>query len=200
MAEKNTINLMQPELLPKKPFFTLAKVVAIWGISLVAMLLWSAFNNNQIQSFTVKNNQLKSEQSRLTARQGSLEKELANQKPDQTLVNELATLKFVLTNKESLHQQLTDSTKATVAGFASAMTELSELHHRDVSLSTVYIANNDMTFTGIARDPESVPAWLAGFEESVLLSGKSFVHFKLEENEQNLTEFVVSSIASVEDN
>jgi hypothetical protein len=38
-----------------------------------------------------------------------------------------------------------------------------------------------------------VPAWLAGFENSLLLSGKSFSHFKLSENEQHMTEFTVSS-------
>jgi hypothetical protein len=52
-----------------------------------------------------------------------------------------------------------------------------------------------MTFTGLARNPQAVPAWLAGFQKSRLLSGKAFVQFKLNKNEQNVTEFVVSSIA-----
>ena len=190
---------MQPDLLPKKPFWTLTKVVAIWGIALASMMLWIVVNSSQIQSLIAQNNQLKIEKNQLQTRQSNLEAELANKKPDQNLVNKLATLKFVLANKESLHQQLTDSTKASVAGFASAMTELSELHHKDVSLSQVRIANNDMTFSGIARDPEAVPMWLAGFEESIILSGKSFVHFKLEENEQNMTEFVVSSVVGAEE-
>ena len=51
-----------------------------------------------------------------------------------------------------------------------------------------------MTFTGLARTPQAVPKWLAGFKQSKLLSGKAFVHFKLSKNEQNITEFVVSSM------
>ena len=50
-----------------------------------------------------------------------------------------------------------------------------------------------MSFTGQARTPQAVPAWLAGFQQSRLLSGKAFVQFKLAKNEQNITEFVVSS-------
>jgi hypothetical protein len=38
-----------------------------------------------------------------------------------------------------------------------------------------------------------VPAWLAKFERSKFLSGKSFINFSLNENAQKLTEFVVSS-------
>ena len=73
------------------------------------------------------------------------------------------------------------------------MTELSSMHHKDISLEHVNITSLDLTFAGVARSPESVPAWLAKFEHSHFLSGKSFINFTLNENEQKLTEFVVSS-------
>jgi hypothetical protein len=41
-----------------------------------------------------------------------------------------------------------------------------------------------------------VPNWLSGFESSTFLSGKRFINFSLTENEQKLTEFVVSSAPS----
>jgi len=75
------------------------------------------------------------------------------------------------------------------------MNELAQLHHQDIRLQTININNDNMTFSGLALTPEAVPAWLAGFENSLLLSGKSFSHFKLSENEQNITEFMVSSKA-----
>jgi hypothetical protein len=80
-----------------------------------------------------------------------------------------------------------------VAGFASSMTELSLMHHKDISLQHVNITYQDLTFSGVARTPEAVPAWLAKFETSKFLSGKSFINFSLNENEQKLTEFLVSS-------
>jgi len=96
-------------------------------------------------------------------------------------------------NKKALYKELTDPSRTFVTGFAAAMTELASLHHKDISLQTVNINTQDMTFSGLARVPEAVPAWLAGFENSTLLSGKSFIHFKLSENEDKITEFVVSS-------
>ena len=76
------------------------------------------------------------------------------------------------------------------------MVELAELHDKNISLQRVSIGNGNMTFSGIARTPDAVPSWLSGFESSTFLSGQRFVNFSLTENEQKLTEFVVSSAKS----
>jgi Tfp pilus assembly protein PilN len=102
-------------------------------------------------------------------------------------------LKIVLKNKSVLLNELTDRTHTSVAGFASSMTELSLMHHKDISLQHVNITYQDLTFSGVARTAEAVPAWLAKFETSNFLSGKSFINFSLNENDQKLTEFLVSS-------
>ena len=77
------------------------------------------------------------------------------------------------------------------------MTELSELHHKDVSLQKVQMNSTNMTFSGIARKPEAVPAWLAAFDKATFLSGQSFKHFSLSEieneNAKAVTQFTVSS-------
>ena len=99
----------------------------------------------------------------------------------------------MIANKQHLHQQLTDPAQTYSAGFSSAMAELAELHNNNISLQSVNIGNGNMTFTGIARTPDAVPNWLSGFESSTFLSGKRFINFSLTENEQQLTEFVVSS-------
>ena len=95
-----------------------------------------------------------------------------------------------------MHKQLTDPTKTYSAGFSSAMAELAALHDKNISLQHVNIGHGNMTFSGIARTPDAVPNWLSGFESSTFLSGKRFINFSLIENEQKLTEFVVSSALS----
>ncbi|MBA6363490.1 hypothetical protein H4J42_07020, partial [Colwellia sp. BRX8-8] len=122
-----------------------------------------------------------------------LENKLKANRADVTVLEELAMLKIVLKNKSVLLNELTDRTHTSVAGFASSMTELSLMHHKDISLQHVNITYQDLTFSGVARTPEAVPAWLAKFETSKFLSGKSFINFSLNENEQKLTEFLVSS-------
>ncbi len=130
------------------------------------------------------------------ARLSSLEKRVSQNKANPQLVQELENLKALLTNKKNLHTQLTDSSTTYAAGFSMAMTELSQLHHRDISLQQVKMNNTFMTFAGIARKPEAVPKWLAAFEQSTFLAGESFTHFSLSENEDSSTQFVVSSSAS----
>lgn len=190
---KNSINLLQQDLLPKQVLVTLPRVVMLWCLTLVFMLSWTFFNHYQVTELTAKYvalSQIKTNQDNQLAQ---LEDKLKANRADVTVLEELAMLKIVLKNKSVLLNELTDRTHTSVAGFASSMTELSLMHHKDISLQHVNITYQDLTFSGVARTPEAVPAWLAKFETSKFLSGKSFINFSLNENEQKLTEFLVSS-------
>jgi Tfp pilus assembly protein PilN len=190
---KNSINLLQQDLLPKQVLVTLPRVVMLWCLTLVFMLSWTFFNLYQVTELTAKYvalSQIKTNQDNQLAQ---LENKLKANRADVTVLEELAMLKIVLKNKSVLLNELTDRTHTSVAGFASSMTELSLMHHKDISLQHVNITYQDLTFSGVARTPEAVPAWLAKFETSKFLSGKSFINFSLNKNEQKLTEFLVSS-------
>ncbi|MBA6352313.1 PilN domain-containing protein [Colwellia sp. BRX9-1] len=190
---KNSINLLQQDLLPKQVLVTLPRVVMLWSLVLVFMLSWTFFNHYQVTELTAKYvalSQIKTNQDNQLAQ---LEDKLKANRADVKVLEELAMLKIVLKNKSVLLNELTDRTHTSVAGFASSMTELSLMHHKDISLQHVNITYQDLTFSGVARTPEAVPAWLAKFETSKFLSGKSFINFSLNENEQKLTEFLVSS-------
>lgn len=193
---KNSINLLQADLLPKKPLVTLPRVVMLWSVALICMLSWAFLNDSQVNQLAVKHHELfliKTEQDNLLAQ--LKEKNKVN-RADPKVIAELALLKVILNNKNSLLGKLSDPSHTSVAGFASSMTELSAMHHKDISLQYVNITHQDLTFSGLARSPDAVPAWLAQFEQSQFLSGKSFINFSLNENEQKLTEFLVSSKAS----
>ncbi len=196
---KYTINLFQAELQPKKPLFSLKRVVTAWVTLFTLMFVWMLFSQHQLSKINNENITITNENSIITAKLADLEGKLRQHKPSVVLKDKLALLKLILVNKKGLYNQLTDRNRTNVAGFASAMTELSAMHHPDISLHSVSIDNNDMSFTGVARTPEAVPAWLAGFEPSNLLSGKSFINFTLTENEQNLTDFIVSTKIDVEE-
>ncbi|AOW77486.1 hypothetical protein A3Q34_11830 [Colwellia sp. PAMC 20917] len=190
---KNSINLLQQDLLPKQVLVTLPRVVMLWSLALVFMLSWIFLNHYQVTELTAKYvalSQIKTNQDNQLAQ---LEGKLKANRADVTVLEELAMLKIVLKNKSVLLNELTDRTHTSVAGFASSMTELSLMHHKDISLQHVNITYQDLTFSGVARTPEAVPAWLAKFETSKFLSGKSFINFSLNENEQKHTEFLVSS-------
>jgi len=199
VQRKHTINLFQAELQPKKPLWSLKRVVTAWSVTFFLMFIWMLLSHYQLSGLNDEHAALTSENTMLKSKLTKLEVKLSKHKPSVALTDKLALLKLILANKKGLYSQLTDRSRTNVTGFASAMTELSAMHHPDISLNTVSIDNNDMRFAGVARTPGAVPAWLAGFENSNLLSGKSFVNFTLTENEQKLTDFIVSSKIETEE-
>ncbi len=194
-AHKYRINLLQPELLPEQVLLTLPRVALLWLTAFMLMLGWGVVTSFQHQSIQQKLNVLQKEKVKQDKLLANLTTELTSGRVDSQFAEKLTTLKLLINNKQALHEKLTNPNKTYVAGFAIAMNELAQLHHQDIRLQTININNDNMTFSGLALTPEAVPAWLAGFENSLLLSGKSFSHFKLSENEQHITEFMVSSKA-----
>ncbi len=196
--QKRTINLLQDELFPKQALWTLKRVALLWLLVLVLMISWlfaSQTQVNQRAKQLAKVSAQKKERNDYLAR---LEKQVKENQPDPLLQEKLATIKLLLANKKLLHEKLTDVTSTYASGFSSAMTELSELHHKDISLQQVIITPEHMMFSGLAKKPDVVPAWLAGFEQSTFLSGQLFGHFTLTENEDKVTQFTVSSTANFE--
>ncbi|GHF82749.1 PilN domain-containing protein [Thalassotalea marina] len=190
---KLTINLLQPELIPKQPLITLTKVVAFWLFLFALMLVWSIWSQITADRLTQDVSLLKQQQEQLVSQQQILEQQVANNKADPLLLEQLATLKLLLNNKEALHKQLTDSSSVRASGFSQAMSELAQLHSNDISLERITMSGDLYRFSGVAKEPASVPQWLAGFESSTFLSGQTFGHLSLKENENNHTEFVVST-------
>ena len=193
---KHSINLLQADLLPTKALWSLNRVIVLWGLTLAVMLGLIFIVQWQAKEIKAEFDAVNSMNTTQTATLKNLESAISANRQDTKLLAQLNTIKLVIANKEHLHKQLTDPTKTYSAGFSSAMTELADLHNKNISLQRVNIGNGNMTFSGLARTPDAVPTWLSGFESSTFLSGKRFINFSLTENEQKLTEFVVSSAST----
>lgn len=194
---KSSINLLQPELMAKKPFFTLRNVVIIWGLVLAFMVAIAGYSQWHLQTLQTKVNRLEQQNQQLKAQSETLQQQLARHKPSSRLQAELDTLKALITNKKYLHRHLTNTDYSYIGGFASAMAELSALHHKDISLQHITIGESSMSFSGVARNANAVPSWLANFEQSQVLSGKTFQQFQMSEQQNSkLIAFSVSSTGS----
>tara|TARA_R110000744_G_scaffold343199_1_gene448413 strand:- start:378 stop:974 length:597 start_codon:yes stop_codon:yes gene_type:complete len=196
---KHSINLLQANLLPAKALWTLNRVVGLWLVTLVVMLGLIVIAQMQLTSVEAEFETVNLLSSKQKLQLQNLELAISGNRKDTALLAKLNTIKLVIANKQHLHQQLTDPTQTYSAGFSNAMVELAELHDKNISLQGVNIGNGTMTFSGIARTPDAVPNWLSGFESSTFLSGKRFINFSLTENEEKLTEFVVSSAQNKEE-
>lgn len=193
---KHSINLLQADLLPTKALWSLNRVIVLWGLTLAVMLGLIFIVQWQAKEIKAEFDAVNTMNTTQTATLKNLESAISANRQDTKLLAQLNTIKLVIANKEHLHKQLTDPTKTYSAGFSSAMKELADLHNKNISLQRVNIGNGNMTFSGLARTPDAVPNWLSGFESSTFLSGKRFINFSLTENEQKLTEFVVSSAST----
>lgn len=198
MEGKHSINLFRPELIPAKPLWSLKRVLIVWALVTAIMVAWTVFSQHKLIQTDKRYAQLNNEKGALNQKLIELESELEAHKPENKLKEKIDLLALILNNKTQLHEELTDTTKTQVAGFAQSMTELSENHHKGISLSVVQINNNDMTFAGVTKKPQAVPVWLAGFETSTFLSGKKFINFVMQENDKKQIQFAVSSKADLE--
>jgi membrane-bound inhibitor of C-type lysozyme len=196
MNNKYSINLLQAELLPKQVLLTLKRVVISWLLVsslMLVMAFFSQYQANNVAEQLKALNKVKVKQNKVLA---DLEKNIQQNKTDVKLTRELKTLKFVMSNKQALYQELTNRDTTYVGGFAKAMTDLSEMHSKNISLQKVFIDSEQLTFSGVASTPGAVPAWLALFESSSILSGKVFSDFSLNNginNGNNVIQFVVST-------
>ncbi|TYK67137.1 PilN domain-containing protein [Colwellia echini] len=195
MTTKKTINLLQAELYPEKALLTLSKVMVIWLGLLFIMVIWSFVTALNYNEALIIHDALKREQQQKQNQTKQLEVKLANRQITPALKQNLNTLKLVMQHKDALLSKLTDSNETFAGGFVMVMNNLSEMHHKDIRLQHISVNSANMSFSGLALNPQAVPAWLAGFKQSRLLSGKEFLNFKLTQNKDNLTEFVVSSTA-----
>lgn len=190
---KHSINLLQADLLPEKVLWSLNRVAGLWLAILAVMLFLIFMVQLQLNSLNAEFQALSAVNTNQKMQLQNLELAVTNNREDEQLLAQLNNIKLVIANKKHLHQQLTDPTQTYSAGFSKAMGELAELHNKNISLQHVNIGHGNMTFSGLARTPDAVPNWLSGFESSTFLSGKRFINFTLSENEQQQTEFVVSS-------
>ncbi len=194
--QKLSINLLQAELIPTQPLWTLKRVVFVWIFALVFMFAWMSLEQYQLAQLSAQLKTANAEKQANDAQLASLEQQVRQNKADALLQEKLATVKLLLANKKLLHDQLTDVSSTYTAGFSRAMSELSQLHHKDISLQKIKMNPEQMLFSGLAKTPDAVPVWLAAFEGSTFLSGQTFKHFSLSENEQKVTHFTVSSLVN----
>ena len=87
VANKYSINLLQPELLPEKVLLTLPRVVLLWIAAFTLMLGWGIVTDFQHQSLQNKLNVLQKEKVQQDKLLASLTTQLTSRKVDRKLAD-----------------------------------------------------------------------------------------------------------------
>ena len=190
---KYSINLLQADLIPPKIFWTLSRVASLFIIVLAIMLLEVAYIRVELNDLEPKFKTLSATSKSNKTTIKTLQAQINKDRKDSKLLTKLNTLKLLNNNKQHILDQLADPTKNYHSNFSDVMTMLAGFHSEKISLRGVQIDSGRIILSGVALSPDAVPSWLSGFDSSTFLSGKRFTNFTLSENEQQLTQFVVSS-------
>jgi len=194
MLTKHSINLLQAELYPQKVLLNLNSVAFTWLGLLFIMMFWAFMTQLSFNQLANEHQTLVQIKNQKQAMSTQLQQQLVNKAISPELLKTVEAKKLLLYRKKVLLSKLTDSSQTFSEGFVMAMNDLSSMHNEGITIQTISIKGQGMEFTGLAKSPQDVPAWLNGFEQSRLLSGQGFANFELAQNEQGITSFVVSSL------
>jgi len=198
MTQKYRINLFQDELIPDTPLLTLPRVLWLWLIVAVIMFGLASVSNYQEARLNSQAFDIQSKKRQQDDKIAALTLDMTNHKPNAQLTAKLQTLQDLIANKKNVYSYLTNTEESYIDGFAKAMSDLALVHSRNISLTQINIDEQHVSYGGVARSADAVPAWLSKFEQSKVLSGRLFNHFELTENERKLIEFSVSSYSKKE--
>ncbi|MGL4476314.1 MAG: PilN domain-containing protein [Shewanella sp.] len=170
---KTKINLFNEDLLPPKLLLSFQHLVmgsaALLAIGVLMVTFASYWINHQ--------QQLQTQQaiaSELQTQVQTMERQLAERKPDPALVAEVDLLTQRLRVKQLLLTELDRRSTITSEGFSPLMTELASVPQQGVWLSKIEVQGQAVSLYGFALKAENVPTWIDELKQTSSLQGYAF--------------------------
>ena len=131
-ANKYSINLLQPELLPEKVLLTLPRVVTAWCLVLLVMVGWVALTDYNQQDLKKRLTALQQENNRHTKQLETFTAQLSARKVDSQLAGRLSTIKILMGVKQAPIKEIKVLLPISSEGFFAR--KLAESSHLPVTL------------------------------------------------------------------
>ena len=194
-AEKDTfnVNLYPEHLKPKKEYFTLTNVVAIWGLVCVLLLGGYFVMQYQVSNLDKELTALQHDSNRLNKQVNQLNSKLTQHKPSPEKVAAVARLKRETQAKKEALKAVGQYDESQQVGYSGVMNSLAKLGRNDISLSHIYMTHDTLDLSGFARNANVVPNWIGQFKTELNLVGRAFEKLKIGRNEQDVVTFELST-------
>jgi MSHA biogenesis protein MshI len=183
------INLYPEHLKPKVDYFTLKNVVVTWAVLSTLLLGTFGVYSFQLSLLNEQLGQLSRESEALSAKQASLQQQVAKHVPTQEKLNAVARIKQDIENKQASLKAVGQFDDSQKLGYSGVMTSLSILGRNDISLSDIYIDSDNLNMSGLASRPQAVPNWINQFKKEHNLVGRTFETLTLGRNEDDIVTF-----------
>ncbi|OXX36232.1 MSHA biogenesis protein MshI [Vibrio sp. V09_P4A23P171] len=193
--DDSMLNLYPAHLKPKKEYFSLSMVCAIWGIVALVMLL--AYASYQWQNSQLKQ-QLQAKQAQnqvLAAELETTKQKVDKHKPSVEKIAAIERLKQQIKGKQATLDSINEFDQSQQVGYSGVMRSLATLSRDDISLTTITIHHEQLDLQGLAREAKDIPNWLSQFKSELNLVGRSFEKLKIARNEQGILIFELKTKA-----
>ncbi|OZS45991.1 PilN domain-containing protein [Photobacterium sanguinicancri] len=183
------LDLYTDSLKPKTQLLTLRNIMASWLMG--GILMTSLFGWQQWQSYVVEQ-QLAAEQSRLSLKQGEinrLKESLSQHLPSEVKVELAGNLEQHVATQQATLNAIEGHDSSLRVGFSGMLRELSDAANGDISLSHIHATGQSLDLSGVARSPESVPSWIQAFKDYEHLMDRRFQVMSLGRNDKNIVTF-----------
>ncbi|MGL5336719.1 MAG: hypothetical protein ACRC9R_11390 [Enterovibrio sp.] len=188
------INLFHRDLIPKKQKVTFRRVasgamfILACGACLSALLCWQGHQmQSALKAKRVELQRAKDESAQLTA-------QLAKHQPAAFLVEAVEQNSAQVEHKQYLLQAMTSFKTVDEHSFSQTLAGLAQIADSNISLRSLVIDGAYLDLYGLARNAQSVPAWVERFAALPALSQRQFEQLELTYDEKNVAHFKLLSL------
>ncbi|MDE1309435.1 MSHA biogenesis protein MshI [Vibrio aestuarianus subsp. cardii] len=183
------LNLYPEHLKPKKDYFSLSAVVAVWGgVTLLMLLMYGGYqwqNQRQLQQLQM----VQSEAQTLKVQFDQMKQKADRHKPSAEKIAAIERLKLEIKAKQDSLNAVHQFDESQQVGYSGVMRSLAKLSRSDISLTSIEIDSDKLDLHGLAREAKVIPNWLSQFKSELNLVGRSFEKLKIGRNEQDIITF-----------
>lgn len=190
---KTRVNLYTQAFRPKKERVTLTQALVAIASSLLLMLTFTLLSEHKNEVLAQQVNLGKARVMKLEGEVSVLSAQVARHVQNPALEQQLVLLNIRLQYRDELLVQLATLTQVQSSGFALLMADLAQQRDKDIRLNQIYLAGNNMTLTGIARNHDAIPRWISKFSAGKSLRDREFSQLNITRNEDDIIAFTLDN-------
>ena len=176
---KQHINLVNPALLPPKPFFQLHRMIlALAAIALTLLLVWVLIQA-PVQAHEAA---AATAQQRLVAKEAQLKlltQQLSQRRSDPRYASEIAHAQQTGQDLQAIAAMLKTQSSASTPSYSDYLHALGQTGVNSVWLRDIRLDGSQIALEGLSLRAAALPEYLAALNQQAAFKGMRFQHFEL---------------------
>ncbi|MBY6197064.1 MSHA biogenesis protein MshI [Vibrio hangzhouensis] len=188
-AQTFAINLYPEYLKPKQEHLSLNRVAALWGVTTVCLLMVSGYSSYVMKQKVAVIEQLELQSESLHQQLSEKQAALEAHRPSPVKAAAIARLKQEIEAKQDALKAVDDYDQKQQLGYSGVMNALATLGRNDISIQNIYLDQDNIDISGLARSASAVPNWVGQFKQEQSLVGRTFKTLKIGRNANDIVTF-----------